>query len=41
MLSRLLNEPVTPRASHDTVVSGAVQPVQPKTMVAEPKPTYH
>jgi hypothetical protein len=37
MLARLLNEPVTPRVSNDTVVA---QPVEPKTMVAAPNPTY-
>lgn len=38
MLARLLHEPVTPRASHDTVVTS---PQAAKTMVAEPEPTYH
>lgn len=37
MLARLLNEPVTPRASHDTMVA---VPQDAKTMPAAPKPTY-
>lgn len=38
MLARLLHEPVTPRASHDTMVGQAVP--EAKTMTAAPTPTY-